>query len=120
MIVFNGAHRVLMVNRKFNVRDPALPGGDSEPEDLTPAKTAIRELFEETGLRAMELICVDKWEGERGQPVFAFFVPKWKGSHLRSSSEGKPYWAYPQKLLVMSAKYRDIAQRLLEKIKAAA
>lgn len=116
VIVFSGAHNVLAISRNFNTRDPGFPGGDSEPTDDTPAQTARRELFEETGLTAVELRCMDEWVGERGQPVYAFFVPRWKGSRLRTSSEGKPYWTRPERLLVKSATYRDHARILLERL----
>ena len=115
-VVFNGPTSILAINRNFNVRDPGFPGGDSEPQDVSPAATARRELFEESGLLAVELRCMDQWVGERGQPVFAFFVPKWQGSRLITSSEGKPFWTRPQRLLMQSAHYREDAQRLLEKL----
>jgi 8-oxo-dGTP pyrophosphatase MutT (NUDIX family) len=116
VVVFSGAHNVLAISRGFNTRDPSLPGGDSEPTDENPAATAKRELLEETGIAAVELRCMAQWKGERGQDVFAFFVPRWRGSRLRTSDEGKPFWARPQRLLAPTATYRDTAQMLLEKL----
>jgi 8-oxo-dGTP pyrophosphatase MutT (NUDIX family) len=116
VVVTRGAQNVLAISRNFNTRDPSFPGGDSETTDESPAATAARELFEETGIKAIELRCMDQWMGERGQPVYAFFVPKWKASRLRTSDEGKPFWTTPQRLLIKSAFYRDFAQRLLEKL----
>lgn len=121
VVVFRGPRNVLVMSRNFNIRDPSLPGGDSEPFDENPAATAKRELFEETGVTAIELRCMDQWVGERGQPVFAFFVPKWrgyggKGGRLRSSDEGKPFWAAPERLLIKTATYRDSAAHLLKKL----
>jgi len=116
VVLFKGANMVLAVSRSFNTRDPALPGGDSEVTDRDPAATAKRELFEETGITATELRCMDQWVGERGQPVYAFFAPKWKGVRLRTSDEGKPFWTRPRNLLAKSATYRDIAQKLLTKL----
>lgn len=115
-VLFKGPTHVLAINRHFNKRDPALPGGDSEPEDETPAQTARREVFEETGMLPLELRCMAKWTGERGQPVFAFFVPKWRGSRLRSSNEGKPFWVHPDRLVIDTAEYRFDARHLLEKL----
>lgn len=117
MVLFKGSRNVLAMTRGFNQRDPGFPGGDSEPEDEKPSVTAKRELFEETGIRATELRCMDQWVGERGQDVYAFFVPKWTSSgRLRTSDEGKPFWAHPDALLVKTATYREYAQRLLEKL----
>jgi 8-oxo-dGTP pyrophosphatase MutT (NUDIX family) len=116
VVVFSGPQNVLAISRSFNTRDPSFPGGDSEPFDRSPADTAKRELFEETGVTATELRCMDEWTGERGQQVYAFFVPKWKGKRLRTSDEGKPYWTRPHRLLVKTATFKDSAQRLLEKL----
>ncbi len=115
-VVFKGSQLILAVSRNFNTRDPGFPGGDSEPEDATPAATASRELFEETGITAVELRCMDQWVGERGQPVYAFFAARWNGRRLRASAEGKPFWTRAQNFLIPSATYRDDAQRLLEKL----
>lgn len=116
-VVFKGPRLILAVSRNFNTHNPGLPGGDSEPEDANPAATAKRELYEETGITALELRCMDQWLGERGQPVYAFVVPKWRGTRLRVSPEGKPFWARAEHLLIPSAKYRHDARRLLEKLK---
>lgn len=119
IVVANGNNDVLAISRGFAVRDPAFPGGDSEPGDETPAKTVQRELYEETGLRAQEAKLIDRWEGERGQPVFVFYVPKFSGRRLRASTEGKPFWTQPNTLLMKSAYYRDEAKRILEKLSEA-
>lgn len=116
VVVANGNNDVLAIRRGFNPRDPALPGGDSEPQDESPAQSAARELFEETGVTAIEMRCIDQWTGERGQPVFAFFVPKWRGKRLRTSDEGKPFWAQPHTLMGKTASYRDEAKRIFLKI----
>lgn len=115
VVVSNGNNDVLAISRGFNLRDPALPGGDSEPFDESPAQTAARELLEETGLKALEMRCFDRWVGERNQPVFAFYVPQWKG-RLRTSSEGKPFWTQPKNLLSKFAYYHDEAKRVFEKL----
>lgn len=115
-VVFNDRQEVLAISRGFSVRDPCLPGGDSELEDEAPALTAARELYEETGVTALELICIDQWEGERGQPVYVFFVPRWRVKRLRTSAEGKPFWTKPAALMRKSAYYRDEAKRVFDKI----
>lgn len=114
-VVFKGP--LILAVTPFHTRDPGFPGGDSEPEDETPAATAKRELYEETGITALEMRCMDQWIGERNQPVYCFFVSKWRGGRLRASNEGKPFWARAERFLVPSAKYRHDARRLLEKLK---
>ena len=116
VVAFRGPHHVLAITRAFNTRDPGLPGGDSEPQDATPADTARRELLEETGMTATELRCMDQWTGERGQPVFAFFAPKIRGARLRASPEGKPFWTSPKRLMIKTATYRETAARLFAKL----
>lgn len=118
VVLFKGPRFVLAISRNFNQRDPGFPGGDSEPGDENPAATARRELMEETGVHAAELRNMAQWTGDRGQPVYAFFVPKWKlpSARLRTSNEGKPFWTTPQKLLVKSATFHETARLLLEKL----
>jgi len=109
----------LVLSRGFNVRNPAFPGGDSEPSDESPAFTAARELYEETGVRAIKLRCIDRWVGERNQPVFAFLVEEYRDiPRLRVSEEGKPYWSSARGLLTMGSDYRKDAERLLDKLSA--
>jgi 8-oxo-dGTP pyrophosphatase MutT (NUDIX family) len=115
VLAFQG-RRVLTLSRGFNARNPCLPGGDSEEGDLTPAATAARELLEETGVQALELKCIDTWVGERDQPVYAFYAPRWKGKRLRTSSEGKPYWNDPRGLIIPTAEFRESAAKLFEKL----
>ncbi|MEE8385942.1 MAG: NUDIX domain-containing protein [Dehalococcoidia bacterium] len=116
VIVPRGQHQVLALNRGFSQRDPAFPGGDWDVADASPAATARRELWEETGIEAIELKCVDRWQGERGQEVYAFLVSRWKGSRIRPSAEGKPFWTRPDKLLAPTATFREDARRLLQKV----
>ena len=107
----------LVLSRGFNVRNPAFPGGDSEPTDESPAFTAARELYEETGVRAVKLRCIDRWVGDRNQPVFAFLVYEYRATpRLRVSEEGKPYWAPGHVLLTPGSDYRKDAERLLHKL----
>ncbi len=113
-VVFDG-DRVLALSRGYNPRNPAFPGGDAEKRDLDPARTAGRELYEETGIRARELRLMETWVGERGQKVYAFFVPRWHG-RIRSSSEGKTYWSFAGNMCRDSAVFRQDAERLLRKL----
>lgn len=112
VVVVNKNDRVLAITRNFSARNPALPGGDSVESDVSPAATARRELFEETGVTARSLRCVERWDGERGQSVFVFFVPKWTGGRLRASPEGKPFWTTPETLFKNTAQYSGDAKKI--------
>lgn len=115
IVVTKGPHEFLVLTRNFNPRDPALPGGDSEDSDSAPAESARRELLEETGLVAQELRCIDRFEGDRGQPVFVFVATKWSGKP-RIGNEGKPYWSSPLALMTKTATYRQEARSILQKL----
>lgn len=120
VVAINKHDRILAIARNFNSRNPALPGGDSIESDTQPARTAKRELFEETGVTALALRCIDRWEGDRGQPVYVFFAEQWKGAHLRTSNEGKPFWTTPETLFRKTATYGVEARRILDKLNPAA
>lgn len=115
ILVMRGTEHVLAITRNFDIKNPALPGGNAEPGDETPAASAARELREETGIQALALTFLEQWIGERGQPVYAFYAPKWRG-HLRTSSAGKPYWTKPTNLLAKTAQFGDIALKLLDQL----
>lgn len=56
VVLINKEGLVLGVSRKTNHNDFGLPGGKMDPEDNeNPITTAIRETFEETGLRVTNL-----------------------------------------------------------------
>lgn len=114
VVAFNGPN-ILAISRGFIPRDPAMPGGDAEPTDTSPAATAAREMFEETGLRARDLELIGAWQGTRGQPVYAYHAKRWTG-RLRSSSEGKAMWATAGHLLRKSANFRIEAHYLLSEL----
>ncbi len=118
VVVFNKHEHVLAISRNFNPRDPGLPDGDSLPTDQTPAQTAARVLFEKTGLTALELRCVDQWEGSLDQQVYVFVVPRWKGARPRTTDSGKPFWTAPEGLFVRTALFREEAKRIFDKLHA--
>lgn len=55
VVLINDQGQVLCVSRKHDHNDWGLPGGKSEPEDLTELDTAYRETLEETGLEVFGL-----------------------------------------------------------------
>lgn len=92
-LVVPRGQQYLAIARHFNPRDVNLIGGDAEPEDTEPVQTAIRELFEESGLRTQphQLQLLEAQPNERGRLTYAYLVKAYRG-RLRSSEEGKPFW----------------------------
>lgn len=81
--------KILAVSRGKDMGNMNLPGGTVE-EGEDPRETAVRELWEETGIKAVEIFPIHtKVNG--GWLVTTFRVPIYTGD-LRSSSEGKPEW----------------------------
>ncbi|MFC5887507.1 NUDIX domain-containing protein [Kitasatospora sp. CM 4170] len=77
----DGQGRVLVVRLPYDRKHPvAIPGGGWEPEDLSPRRTAVREIAEELGFtpRLGPLACID-WTLDDLRPPIA--------AHL--------YWAEP-------------------------
>lgn len=86
------------------------PGGMREDSDHSPAETAARELFEETGVKVKGLRQLGTWEG-----VVAFqgFGPKGK---LRRSREGAPYWVKPYRVTKKENTFWRQNRAILEKM----
>lgn len=104
--------RVLAVTRGRDGSDLNMPGGHVEPGE-DPQEAAIRELWEETGIKADELFPVyTKVHG--GYLVTTYKVTSFHG-HLRPSSEGIPSWERPEVLLSSSFGdyFRDMLMSLV-------
>ncbi len=75
-------------------------GGKREPEDASIRDTAIRELFEESGVKALpdSLVPAGRfrffWPGNNGphasMEVYFFFLSTWEGTPEESAAMGKP------------------------------
>jgi hypothetical protein len=83
-------------------------GGKAEPEDVTVAHTAIRELYDESSVRAD---CVDLipaghvlffWEGNTGSianmDVSFYFLDVFVGDPQESTEMGSPSWFSPDEI----------------------
>ena len=97
-IVFDTADRVLLIQRG---RSPArgtwsLPGGRVEPGEA-PAAAALRELFEETGLRgtAAELVTVVRLGGYE---IHEHLVRAWSGDAVAHDDAAAVCWASASEL----------------------
>jgi 8-oxo-dGTP pyrophosphatase MutT (NUDIX family) len=93
VVMINKSGEVLAVSRKDDHTDFGLPGGKVDPQDLSLKMAAIREVKEETGLKAinLELIFAMHRNGKMGYTYLADFegeihtdephVVKWTNYH---------------------------------------
>lgn len=104
--------------RRFVSRDRNFPGGDSEADDRNAAHTASRLLQEETGLlsRPEDFQMLDTWTGERGQPVYAYLVTRFRG-RPRASGKGKVFWTKKyESLMTVTCTFAPYNTRVIQKL----
>lgn len=88
--------KVLAVTRGGDDNDLNLPGGNIEPGEV-PEEAARRELWEETGMIATEL--VELHRGPARTKVAVVYLANDASGSIRNSSEGKTLWADPRRML---------------------
>ena len=109
LIVKRPDGKLLSVSRGSDVYDLNLPGGGIEPGE-TPEEAARRELREETGLTAGEM--VEVYVGpSRSKICVAFEVLDYMGK-VRGSEEGFAKWSEPEELL--RGTFGDFFRTLIE------
>lgn len=110
LVVKNG--KVLAVSRGDDVSNLNMPGGSVEPGE-NPEDAAVRELWEETGIKAKEIYPIfSKVKG--GRIVTTFRVPTFTGT-LKNSSEGYASWEDYKTLL--DGQYGDYLKDVLNSMK---
>lgn len=104
-------NKVLAVSRGADMTNFNMPGGAVE-KDEDPLDACIRELWEETGLRAKELFPIYS-KVDNGKLVTTYRVTTYTGE-LKPSWEGVPDWVDPQ--FLMSSQFGDYFKSMLESL----
>lgn len=111
VIYVRKGNKILAVSRGADLTDMNMPGGGVElGED--PQDAAIRELWEETGIIAHELVPIYT-KDVGGRIIHAFKAISW-GGNLRSSHEGKAEWVSPQ--TIRSSRHGDFFDEMIESL----
>jgi hypothetical protein len=100
--------KVLAVSRGNDMTNFNMPGGYVEDGE-DPKDACVRELWEETGLRAKELSPIYS-RAEGGKLITTYKIESYTGD-LKSSHEGTPDWVDPH--FIMSSQYGDYFKSML-------
>jgi 8-oxo-dGTP pyrophosphatase MutT (NUDIX family) len=123
LLAINSEGLVLMVSRKDDHNAWGLPGGKWEPADTNLIATAIREAWEETGIRVTYAI-PDPFPHEAIVPVITRFVKTFRcttflalvydASEVGTKDEGLVKWAPYSELL--KGPFKEYNAALLDRI----
>lgn len=106
--------RVLGLTRGSNLTNINFPGGMRERYDSSPGSTVRREFKEETGLTIKKMRPLGMFKHGR-KSVHVFQVLEWDGE-LKPSSEGRPVWVLPSRLVSPASTFRRQNLALLRKV----
>lgn len=111
--------KILVIKRRDNAENfPGwlmLPGGKQEVDE-TPLQTAIRETFEETGIKVVNpklkvVATHNHFYRNRVYLVYIFVANEFSGE-LKESNEGKPMWVDLEKALSDEKLYPDLKRHI--------
>lgn len=112
---------ILGVSRKYNDKLFGLVGGKLE-EGETAAEAAIRETYEETGIKVTECTQIYRREeppdsiGGEYFYAYAFFATSWEGIP-HTSTEGLVKWITAEELTSSSGAFPDYNRATLDSMK---
>ncbi len=112
---------ILAVSRRENTSVFGLPGGKVELGE-TPREAAIRETFEETGIKVKHCFEIYKRlepaKGPKGYDFYThcFYASEWEGTPA-NSDEGVVDWLTTEDLIYTKAAFAEYNRNTLEKFK---
>lgn len=105
---------ILSVSRPEPPHEMAFPCGEIEDGE-SPERAAARELMEETGVSAHELVPVATIKSPTdGRTVHVFRAGRWSGTPCAMEPDTKVSWLSPRDLLSQSSLYRECVQQLID------
>ncbi len=110
--------KILAVSRGKGSSRWAFPGGKAEPGE-TPEQNAIRETYEETGVKVHKAIPVYgelvRREHENGMDFYSdcFFAEEWSGE-TKASEEGDLDWLTLKELAETKSAFPDYNKRCMD------
>lgn len=117
LIINNGL--ILGVSRRDDKTKFGLPGGKVEDNE-SHAQAAIRETFEETGVRVV--FCVEVFRREEVTPdgemfyTYCYYASSWEGEP-KDSEEGIVEWLTTEELIGDRGAFPDYNKKMLETFK---
>lgn len=108
---------ILAVSRRHDKTKFGLPGGKCEPDE-TPDQAAIRECWEETGVKVSQCEFIFRRDEPRDRPegedfhCYCYYATEWSGD-AHDSEEGVVKWLTERELTLDKGAFADYNRRTL-------